>query len=161
MFCSDTTLSNLNGFSSFFFEHARNIIPDTSVSLEYFSSPGEQFYFVISPVRGQLHQFPCLASNTSHNRSVFFSTQSQNYSGHFCNFRIFCIIEGTSPFSHGEHFFLQKRIWCTSSNTALFCLVLFCTLSQNKLEDICLFRLFYFYRGPVIFAKIEQSSCRT
>ena len=32
-------------------------------------------YFVINPVRGQLHQLPCLASNTSHNQSVFFSTQ--------------------------------------------------------------------------------------
>ena len=108
MFCSDTTLSNLNGFSSFFFEHARNIIPDISVSLEYFISAGERSYFVISSVRGQLHQFPCLASNTSHNQSVFFSTQLWNYSRNSCLFRIFCIIEGTSPFSHGEYLHLQK-----------------------------------------------------
>ena len=61
MFCSDTTRSNLNSFSSFFFEHARNIIPDISVSLEYFILAGEQSYFIISPVGGQLHQFPCIA----------------------------------------------------------------------------------------------------
>ena len=36
MFCFDITLSNLNGFSSFFFEHAHNIFPDISVSLENF-----------------------------------------------------------------------------------------------------------------------------
>ena len=70
------TLSYLNGFSSFFLESARNIIPDISASLEYFSSAGERFYFVINPVRGPLHQFPCLASNTSHSRSVSFSTRS-------------------------------------------------------------------------------------
>ena len=37
------TLSNLNGFSSFFFESARNIIPDIAASLEYFSSAGNSF----------------------------------------------------------------------------------------------------------------------
>ena len=36
--CFDITLSNLNGFSSFFFEHACNVIPDIPVSLEYFIS---------------------------------------------------------------------------------------------------------------------------
>ena len=58
------TLSNLNGFTFFYCEHAHNIIPDISVSLEYFISVEEQSYFVSSPVGGQLHQFPCLASNT-------------------------------------------------------------------------------------------------
>ena len=108
----------------YFFEHG-NIIPDISVSLEYFISAGEQSYFVISPVGGQLHQFLCLASNISHNQLISFSTRSGNYSGHFGLFRIFCIVEGTSPFSHKEYLYLQKRIWCASSNTALFCLVLF------------------------------------
>ena len=45
-----------------------------------------------------------------------------------------------------------------------YCIVLLSSFSCTLLEqikDICLFRLFYFYRGPVIFTKIEQSSCKT
>ena len=103
MFCFDITLSNLNSFSLFFFEHARNIIPDISVSLEYFISVGEQSYFISSPVRGQLHQFPCLASNTSHNRLVFLLyTIIELFWTYLSLQNILYQFGGTSPFSHGE-----------------------------------------------------------
>ena len=45
------------------FEHKSNIIPDISVSLEYSVSAGKQSYIDMRSVGGQLHQFPCLASN--------------------------------------------------------------------------------------------------
>ena len=115
---------------------SRNLFltPDISVSLEYFISVGEQSYFVISPVGGQLHQFPCLASNTSHNRSVFFSTQSWNYSRHFCLFIIFCIFKGTSPFSHAMRVSLPPK--ANLVHFEQYCIILLISFLLTLLEQI-------------------------
>ena len=85
-----------------------------------------------SPVGGQLHQFPRLVSNTSPiNRFPFLHdyriildiSVSSEYSVLFVN-----NVKGTSPFSHGEYLYLQKRIWCVKQY-CIVCLFLFCTPS--------------------------------
>ena len=65
--CQISTVS-LHSFS----EHACNIIPDISVSLEYFISVGEWSYFVISPVGGQLHQPIHMPSKQYFTQSISF-----------------------------------------------------------------------------------------
>jgi hypothetical protein len=63
-FVSALSLSNLNGFALFFFEHAHKNIPDITVSLEYFIAAGERSYIDGRHVGMPKHQFSCLASNT-------------------------------------------------------------------------------------------------
>ena len=123
------TLSNLNGFSSLFFESARNIIPDIAASLEYFSSAGNGF--ILLSTLWEVHYTNSHALQAIlHTVDRFPSLHDhRNKSGHLCLLRIFYIAGETSPFSHGRYLYLQKWIWCALNNTASFRLVLFCTPS--------------------------------
>ena len=71
------TLSNLNRFASFFFEHKSNIIPDISVSLEYFVSVGKQSYIDMRSVGGQLHIINQFSAQCDHRIILDISVSSE------------------------------------------------------------------------------------
>ena len=88
------------------FEHKSNIIPDISVSLEYSVSAGKQSYIDMRSVGGQLHQFPCLASNIINQFSAL------------CDHRIILEISVSSEYSISPreqvHFHMEDT--CTSKS---------------------------------------------